>query len=357
MARFHALRIKNIRKETKDCISIAFEVPAHLAEEFAFKPGQHLTLKADIDNEDIRRNYSICTSPSENDLRIAVKKVDGGRFSNYAAEKLAVGDVMEVMTPLGSFTTPIDAGHKKYYAAFAAGSGITPVLSLMKTILEKEPGSQFTLFYGNQRSKSIIFLEEIEGLKNRYLGRLSVYHILSREYPGSDLFYGRLSKEKSGEFFKRILNPKDVDEFFICGPAEMIESVKESIENQGVDAKKIHFELFTVPGEKSRKAAVERRVPAEKILSHISVTREGKTFSFDLFSTEETILDAASQAGANLPFACRGGVCCTCKAKLLEGEVEMEVNYALIPEEVAAGYILTCQSHPKTGKVVVSFDD
>lgn len=357
MAKFYPLKIKDIRRETKDCVSIAFEVPDSLKSTFAFRPGQHLTFRTLFDSEDIRRNYSICTSPEDEDLRVAVKKMEGGRFSSFANEKLSPGDVLEVMPPMGSFTVPIDPAHQKYYVAFASGSGITPVISLMKTILRKEPNSRFTLFYGNQRAKSIIFLEEIEGLKNKYLGRLSVFHILSKEYPGSELFYGRIDREKCSTFFHKLLDIKDVDDFFICGPEDMIESVRTALAENGVDGKQIHFELFTVPGEKMRRIDGVRKLPTEKILSHITITLEGKTFSLDLFSTDETILDAASKTGANLPYACRGGVCCTCKAKLLEGEVEMEVNYGLVPEEVAAGYILTCQSHPKSEKVVVSFDD
>lgn len=358
MAKFHSLKIKEVRRETDDCVSIAFDVPAELTPEYQYQPGQHLTLRKKLNGEELRRTYSICAAPFENELRVAVKKVEGGRFSSFANELLAAGENIDVLTPMGNFTVNTDVNHEKFYVAFAAGSGITPVISLMKTILKKEPKSFFTLFYGNQASRSIIFLEEIEALKNQYLGRLSVHHVLSREHPGNELFYGRISKDKCDIFLKRLVNPVDVDEFFLCGPEEMIEAARQSLQAAEVPDQKIHFELFTTPEQKAgQKTQVKKTDTRAAILSQIAVTLDGKTFSFELPSTGDTILDAASAYGADLPFACKGGVCCTCKAKVLEGEVEMDVNYALVEEELKAGYVLTCQSHPKTEYVHVSFDE
>ncbi|RMG83105.1 MAG: phenylacetate-CoA oxygenase/reductase subunit PaaK [Bacteroidetes bacterium] len=356
MPKFHSLKVREIRKETDDCVSIAFEVPETLKKNYEFLPGQHLTLKARINGEDVRRSYSICASPFENDLRVAIKKLEGGAFSTFANERLSVGDTLEVMPPAGNFhPAPLSPDHQKHYVAFAAGSGITPVISILKAVLETEPQSHFTLFYGNRYSDSIIFKEQLEGLKNKYIGRFSLHHILSQEHPGADLFYGRIDEEKCRIFCQTLIDWREVDAFFICGPEAMIYSVKETLLELGVEPNKIHFELFTSPvGKLGRKNTASA---PRSVISRVKTTIDGNTFEFDLTSPEDTILEAAHKTGADLPFACKGGVCCTCKAKLLEGEVEMEVNYGLEPEEVEQGYILTCQAHPKTERIVVSFDD
>ncbi len=356
MPKFHSLRVREIRQETDDCVSVSFKVPKELNSEYEFIQGQHLTLKTQLNGEEVRRSYSICTSPLENDLRVAIKKLEGGRFSTFANDQLSEDDALDVMTPMGNFYTELSGDNEKHYVAFAAGSGITPIISILKTTLEKEQKSHFTLFYGNRFSDSIIFKEQIEALKNVHLGRLSVHHILSQEHIGSELFYGRIDDEKCRAFCKYLIDPAEVDEFFICGPESMIHSVRETLDSLKVDKKKVHFELFTSPVGKLG-SSKSRKSTSKSVLSKITVTLDNDTFEVSLNSTKDTILDAASKSGADLPFACKGGVCCTCKAKVLEGKVEMEVNYGLVPEEVEAGYVLTCQAHPKTKEVVVSFDE
>ncbi len=355
MPKFHQLRVAEIRRETDDCVSVALEVPAALAADYRFLPGQYLTLKQQIDGEEVRRTYSICSAPTDEELRVAIKRVPGGRFSTFANEKLRAGDALEVMTPLGNFTTPLQPEHAKHYVAFAAGSGITPVLSLMKSVLAVEPRSRFTLFYGNRRTDSIIFREQIEALKNVYLQRLSVYHVLSREHTGSEWFSGRIDQEKCRFYFDRLVEPSEVDEFFLCGPAPMIETVQTLLAERGVDKKRVHRELFTT-GATAVKREKKVRPAGDRVEANIRIRLDGNELTFPLSSDGATILDAALAGGADLPFACKGGVCSTCRAKLLEGEVEMDVNYALEDEEVAAGYILTCQSHPVSDQVVVDFD-
>lgn len=357
MPKFHTLRLKEVRSETDDCVSLAFEVPETLAAEYHFLPGQYLTLKTALDGEELRRTYSICSSPSENELRVAVKKVPGGRFSTYANEALQAGEALEVMTPMGRFHVPIDPAHERSYVAFAAGSGITPIMAIMKSVLEEEPKSQFTLFYGNRMVDSIIFREQIEGLKNEYMGRLRVHHILSREKLGSPLFAGRMTAEKCAQLCDKLLDPLEVDEFFLCGPQPMIEGVSETLKQRGVDAKRIHFELFTAsPGGAKAATAKLDKTSKDKVHALVQITLDGNTIEFPLASDADSLLDGALKAGADLPYACKGGVCSTCRARLIAGEVSMDVNYALEPDELEAGYILTCQSHPLTERVAVDFD-
>ncbi len=355
MSRFHSLKIKDIRQETAACVSIAFEVPDSLKSEFAFLPGQHLTLKALIEGEEVRRNYSICSSPWENEWRIAVKKIAGGRFSKFANEKLKVGDSLEVMPPIGKFVCKTHPEQAKHYLAFAAGSGITPVMSILKAVLQQEPESLFTLFYINQRADTIIFKEELDNLKNLYLQRFSLHHILTKEDSGSELLSGRPTPEKIRQMARTLFTPDDVDEYYICGPEEMIHGIRNTLQELGVPKQQLHFELFT----SGQNATIRPKwtPPAKAIAASITITIDGNTFTFAQKNPEKTILDAAHESGADLPFACKGGVCCTCKAKLLKGEAEMEVNYGLEPEEVDKGYILTCQAHPKTAEVILSFDE
>ncbi|MFQ5446865.1 MAG: 1,2-phenylacetyl-CoA epoxidase subunit PaaE [Saprospiraceae bacterium] len=357
MPKFHPLKIRDIRRETGDCVSIGFEVPAELKNEYAFSPGQHLTLRTRLNGEEIRRSYSICTSPADDDLRVAVKKVEGGRFSTFANEKLQQGQVLDVMSPMGTFTPKLSPEQAKYYVAFAAGSGITPVISIMKSVMETEPQSCFTLFYTNQRTDSIIFLERLDALKSKYMERLAVHYILTKEDPGTELLHGRIDRQKCQRLCSALLDVEDVDEFFLCGPEEMIRNIKATLTDLGVDGEKVHFELFTASATKKGSKKVKWIPPAQPVLSKITITLDGKTFAFDYNSSGQVILDAAQKAGADLPYACKGGVCCTCKAKVLEGDVEMEVNYGLVPEQVAVGYVLTCQAHPRTEKVVLSFDE
>ena len=353
---FHKLKVKEVKTETPDCVSIAFVVPQDLQTQFLFEQGQNITIKKEIDGEEVRRSYSICSAPFENELRVAVKKVEGGKFSNYANTLLKAGDILDVLPPTGKFNTKLQITNHKQYLAFAAGSGITPVISIIKTTLQTEPESQFTLVFGNRGRHSIIFFEELEALKNKYLNRFNLINILSREKTDAPISFGRIDPDKLSELNK-LIDYKNTDEFFICGPEEMIFCVKDFLEQMNIDKKKIHFELFTTPGQnKSSVISSRSSVANSGPKSKITVKLDGRSFDFDLGFNSENILDAALKQGADLPFACKGGVCCTCKAKLLEGEVEMDVNWGLEQEEVEQGYILTCQSHPKTEKVIVDFD-
>ena len=347
---FHKLAVKDIQHETKDCVSIAFDIPNGLAKDFLFKQGQNVTIKTTMDGEEIRRSYSICSCPFDNELRIAVKKVYDGSFSTFANQKLKQGDVLEVLPPTGTFFTEVNISNKKKYVFFAAGSGITPVISIIKTILLIEPDSTVTLIYGNRNVSSIIFKEDLEALKDKHLQRFSVYHILSRERTEADINYGRIDAEKCRQLSK-LINLPSVDEFFICGPEKMIFTIKEFLETHGINEKKIHFELFTTPARKNTKIYTAKNTKEDEG-SEITVKMDGRSFTFMLDYNSNNILDAALAQGADLPFACKGGVCTSCKAKLVEGEIDMEVNYGLEPDEVTAGFILTCQSHPRSKKLL-----
>jgi ring-1,2-phenylacetyl-CoA epoxidase subunit PaaE len=351
---FYPLTIKDIRNETADCVSISFHVPNELKEIFKFNQGQHLTIKKVINGNEIRRNYSLCTAPIENDLRIAIKKIDGGIFSTYANENLKVGDSLEVLPPLGKFNTSLDVTHQKKYVAFAAGSGITPIISNIKSILNNEPESECILIYGNKYTNSIIFKEELEALKNKFLQRFQLVHILSRESTETPINNGRIDIEKLTQLSK-LIQWKKIDEFFLCGPEEMIVTTKDFLEALNIDRKKIHFELFNASAKPKTNIASSSK--ASNIKSNITIISDGRTFEIAMQANEKkSILDAALNVVADLPFACKGGVCCTCKAKLIEGKVEMDVNWGLEQEEIEQGYILTCQSHPTTEKVVIDFD-
>ena len=378
---FRALTIEDVRRETADCVSVAFAIPDSFREEFRWRQGQNITLRTRINGEEIRRSYSICSSPLDNQLRVAIKKVPGGVFSTYANEQLQKGHVIDVLPPSGKFYTELLPENRKRYLAFAAGSGITPILSLIKTTLAVEPGSHFTLVYGNRHRGSILFREELEGLKNRYMDRLSLLHILSREQMDNPLNQGRIDTGKCGELCPRLIDLGMVDEVFLCGPEEMIFMLKDWLEQQGVEARKIHFELFHTRGERTREGAADTRSGssvrgltvggaavgresaasagsssrAEKV-SRVTVRLDGVSHDFDLPYDGSSLLDAALMEGVDLPFACKGGVCCTCRARLMEGQVEMEVNYALEADELTAGFILTCQSHPRTDRVIVDYD-
>lgn len=353
--RFYPLPIKAIDKVTADCAVISFDVAADLREAFSFKQGQYLTLRANIDGEEVRRTYSLCSSPLDQEWRIGVKRIAGGKFSTYANEHLQPGDTLEVMPPNGRFFTEIETEGAKNYAAFAAGSGITPIFSIIKTHLLAEPLSSFTLFYINQQVSSIILKEEIDALKNLFLDRFKVFHFLTQEQRGTPLFNGRLDTEKLDIINEKMLPLAEIDDFFICGPEEMIFMLRDYLLAKNVDAKRIHFELFNSGGQKikPKDSSVEE---TEKINCTVTMIEGGKAFDLSLIDPNVSLLDAALSQGADLPFACKGGVCCTCRAKLVEGEVEMQVNYSLEEEEVAAGYILTCQAMPKSDRVVVDFD-
>jgi len=353
---FHKLVVKEVRKETPECVSVLFEIPEEIKRDFLFKQGQSLTMRTFLNGEEVRRTYSICTSPLDSEYRVAIKKQEGGLFSGFANEQLKKDDVLEVMPPVGQFYTQLDPRQKKNYVAFAAGSGITPVISIITTTLRVEPKSQFTLIFGNRNKNSIIFKEELEGLKDKFIDCFRIIHILSRERTDAAINSGRIDANKLLQLNK-LVDYRNVDDFFICGPEEMIFCIKDFLESNKIEKKKIHFELFTTPGEK-KKSQISH--PTSHIeagpTSKISVKLDGITFDFDLGFNAEPILDAALRQGADLPFSCKGGVCCTCKAKLIEGEVDMDVHWGLEQDEIEQGYILTCQSHPKTERVIVDFD-
>lgn len=353
---FEKIRVKKISRETTDCVSITFDIPESLAERFAYKHGQHLSMRTFINGEEVRRSYSLCSSPLEKEWKVAVKKVDGGLFSSFANGVLKAGDEIELMPPMGHFFCDLDATNKKSYVAFAAGSGITPVMSIVKTILSTEPHSNFTLVYGNRNRASIIFREQLEALKNKYMSRLSIIHVLSREKTDAEINHGRIDAAKCDALFAKSVNI-DADEFFLCGPQEMIFTVKDYLEAHGIDKKKIHFELFVNAGQVARTRTEKKELAETGAKSHVTVKLDGIAFDFDIpFNSDDSILDAAIKKGADLPYSCKGGVCCTCKARLLEGEVTMDVHWGLEPEEVEEGYILTCQSHPVTENVKIDFD-
>lgn len=353
---FHNLKIADVKKETDDCVSIAFQIPEKLMPVFQFEQGQNITLKATINGEELRRSYSICTAPFDNELRVAIKKVTGGKFSTYANEQLKKGDALEVLPPSGKFNTTLSPQHKKNYLAIAAGSGITPVLSIIKTTLAEEPHSTFTLIFGNRSRNSIIFFETLEGLKNKYLQRFNFINILSREKTDAEINFGRINTDKLNDL-KKLVDYKRMDDMFLCGPEEMIFCAKDFLLRENIDVKNIHFELFTTPGNRQQTTGNGQEAEAHgDQKSRITLKLDGRSIEFNLSNSRQSILDAALHQGADLPYACKGGVCGTCKAKLIEGKITMEANYALEPEEIAQGFILTCQAHPLTEKIVVDFD-
>lgn len=356
--KFYELKVKDVRPETADCVSVSLEVPDELLETFRFAPGQYLTFRKHLEDAEIRRSYSICSSPKDGELRVAIKRVEEGKFSNYAHQELKAGDVLDVMPPMGKFTPRKTETTHKEYLAFCAGSGVTPIMSIMKAILEDEPDSNFTLVYGNKNRNTIIFREAIEALKNKHMQRLRLYHVLSREYMDIPLFNGRIDAAKCAEFCDSLININEIDEAFICGPEDMILSVREELIKQGMPAANVHIELFTSPDQP--KATHQKWVAEHSkhtgLTSKVSIRLDGSTFEIDLPYNGDSILDAALKNGADLPYACKGGVCATCRAKITEGSVDMEVNYSLEHDEIEKGFVLTCQSHPRTERVVVDFD-
>ena len=354
--RFHALKIKDVRRETNDAVSIALAIPSELSDKYSYQPGQYVTFRTDIDGEQVRRSYSICTGLQENELRVAIKRMVHGKFSTFANMELKIGQEIEVMTPMGTFTTEINEETDKSYVFFAGGSGITPIMSLIKTILNTNKKSTVTLIYGNRGVDHVIFRDELEDLKNRFMNNFSLMHVFSDEKIGNKLQEGLLDKNQIEKIYKAVLEGQDIDEVFVCGPEPTIYAVKDVFEEAGFNPEKVHFELFTSPTQANKKP-LPKVVTAEKIEANIKVILDGEEILLSLESDGESILDAASKVGADVPFSCKGGVCCTCKAKVIEGKAMMDVNYALDEKEVEAGYILTCQAHPVSEKLVVSFDD
>ncbi len=353
---FHALRVAEVLRETPDSVSVRFDLPADLRAAFMFKAGQHLTLKREIGGEEVRRNYSLCVSPGENLLKIGIKSIAGGVFSGWANEELKTGDEIEAMAPHGSFTWAFDSKASRHYCAFAGGSGITPILSLLKTALETEPGSRFTLCYGNRTSAGIMFLEELAGLKDRYIDRLRLFHFLEDEEEEIALFNGRLDAAKCEELFAALIIPAAIDAFFICGPGPMMDAVEQALSARDIARNKILIERFTTTELSAAQAAAARVLEEKAAGLRMSVTLGGRRVNVSFDPEKHSILDNVRAAGLPAPFACKGGVCATCRAKVLAGEVRMKVNYGLSQAELAEGYVLTCQATPVSEGVAISYD-
>lgn len=354
-AHFHALRVAQIVPETAEASSIRFAIPADLRDAFAFKAGQHLTLRATIDGAEVRRNYSLCTAPAEQDWMVTVKRIGGGLFSNWVGDRLEAGDTLEVMPPHGSFTTRFDAAAKRHLVGIAGGSGITPVMSLIRTLLREEPESRFTLLYGNRDSTSVIFLEALAALKDKHLGRFEIYHFLDAEEQEIELFNGMLNRARCGEAIVALVpDAGDVDGWFICGPGPMMDAAEGALLDRGIARERIHIERFTAdrPAGAVAHEIAELQTKAEGMT--VAVTLDGRTRRVPF--TAGNILDSARAAGLPAPFACKAGVCATCRAKVTGGKVEMAARYGLTDEEVADGYVLTCQSVPLGAGVAVDYD-
>lgn len=350
---FHSLRVAAIEPLTADSVAISFEVPPELAGEFDFAAGQHVNLRTPGAGDDVRRSYSICSPAGSGVLRIAVKRLPGGNFSSYAASGLKPGDLVEVMTPLGRFNTPLDPANAKHYAFVAAGSGITPVLSLVATTLRTEPCSRVTLLYGNRTAASVMFADELADLKDRYAERFHLVHVLSREAGEVELFSGRIDPDRLARIIDAILPVETVDEWFLCGPYKMVVGAQELLLARGVERKRVHVELFHV-GDVPTPPAEE--APADEDAAEVTVMLDGRRSTFPLTEHGRSVLETALTVRSDAPFACKGGVCGTCRAKLVEGTVRMDTNWALEPDEIEAGYVLTCQSHPTSAKVVLDYD-
>tara|TARA_R110002124_G_scaffold287364_1_gene473982 strand:- start:10761 stop:11834 length:1074 start_codon:yes stop_codon:yes gene_type:complete len=356
VAKFHKLKVKDIYKETDDCSVITFNVPSELKNDFAFRQGQHLTLKADINNEDIRRSYSLCSSPTEGEWKVAVKLIPEGKFSTYVNSILQTGDEIEVMAPSGTFGVDVSPESSKNYLFFAAGSGITPVMSMIKAHLATEPNATCKLFYVNRTAKSIIFKEELEQLRNTYFGRFEIYYFLTKERRDIELLNGRFDDEKMQILTRTFIDIPDTSEVFLCGPEEMVNYVSNYLVNAGLPKDLVHFELFVTGLSEEDKKRAERLAQQNVEGTEITIVDGGKEFQFTMTKDYDNILDAALGAGADLPFACKGGVCSTCKCQVLEGSVEMKINYALEEDEVAQDFVLSCQAVPTSDKVKVDFD-
>jgi ring-1,2-phenylacetyl-CoA epoxidase subunit PaaE len=351
---FHELEVASVEPLTEDAVALTFAVPDQLAPEYRYLPGQHVTLKAIIDGEDVRRSYSICANANGGRLRVGIKRLQGGAFSTYATTSIEPGDTIEVMPPTGEFTIAPNARTARNYGAVAAGSGITPVLSLISTVLESEPNSTFTLIFGNRNAGAIMFLEELEGLKDRYPDRFQLVHVLTGEISMVPLFSGRLDQEKLGQLFDRVIDAAHIDAWYLCGPFEVVSAAQAELAARGVPAEAVHDELFfAAPIDPASIPAP----PADDEAGTVALTfaLDGRTSQVRM-RPETAVLDAALAVRPELPFSCKGGMCASCKARVIEGTVEMDKNFALIEDDLAAGYVLTCQAHPTSDQVTVDFD-
>ena len=356
---FHPLKVRSITPDTSEAVIVAFEVPPELQPVFGFTQGQYLTLRKEIDGQDLRRSYSICAGVDDGELRVGVRKVRGGVFSNWINEQLRPGDTISVMAPQGRFFVPIEPQAQRHHLGIAGGSGITPILSIMKTVLAREPQSRFTLIYGNRSLKSTMFKEEIEDLKDRYMTRLVLHHVFSDEHTDAPLNMGLMNRDKIAEFLRTVVPADRIDHAFVCGPFQMNDEAEAALLAAGVPEDRIHIERFGVPlpAAGAVGAVMHQASPDDAEQARVVIVRDGLQREITFTRDQPSILDAASAAGMEVPFSCTSGVCGTCRAKLVEGQVRMERNFALDKKEVAAGFILTCQAHPTTERVVLSFDE
>lgn len=353
MSKFYPLTISGVKQETRDTIVVSFALPAELQDTFAYQQGQHLTLRSQINGEELRRSYSICSARQDRQLRVAIKRVPGGLFSNWANESFVPGQSIEAMPPMGQFNVPLDAANRKHYLAFAAGSGITPMLSIIKTTLLAEPHSQFTLVYANRASSSVIFKEELSDLKDAYLERFNVVYVMSREQQDVELFNGRIDRAKCDAFFASWIKLQDIDTAFLCGPQEMVQAVADSLQAHGMSKAQIKTELFSA-GTSAREHAA--RPVVGKTECEVTVIVDGYHNVFTMDKEQESVLDAGLKHGIDLRYSCKGGVCATCRCKVVEGKVDMDANYALEDYEIARGFVLSCQSFPVSDKLLLDFD-
>jgi len=351
--RFHELRVTEVTPLTDESVTITFDVPPELADTFSYLPGQHVTIRQFINDQDIRRSYSICAPANSGKLRVGVKRLPGGVFSTHATGQLVAGDVLDVMPPVGEFTIDIDPDRPRKAVAIAAGSGITPVLSLIATSLEMEAQATWTLLFGNRTANSVMFLDELEGLKDRFHPRFQLFHILSREGSDVPLLSGRIDEGKIRTIHDRLLGRQPVDGWYLCGPYDMVMMARHTLAELGVPDERVHDELFFAGPLDEAKLPPEP--PPGEGSVELTVILDGRAVDTRM-SPETSILDAALRVRSELPFSCKGGMCATCKGRIEEGEVTMDKNYALVDSEVEKGYVLTCQSHPLTDRVVVRYD-
>lgn len=354
---FHSLRVKSITPDTDEAVIVSFDVPAALQNDFVFNQGQHLTLRMMLSGKEERRSYSICSGVDDGELRIGVRKVDGGLISTWINTQLKTDDNIDVLPPEGRFFVPIDASQARHYLGIAGGSGITPILAIMKTVLAREPLSRFTLIYGNRRQTSTMFKEELEDLKNRYLTRLTLHTVFSQEHMDSPLYSGRLTQSKLNEFLNTLIQPQQLDHVFVCGPHGFNDEADAALLAAGVPTEHIHIERFGVPVDKTGTKPVPTVQPGDAPQAIVKIIRDGLSREIEFRTEHGNVLDAAAAAGLEVPYSCKSGVCCTCRAKLIEGKVRMDRNFALEKHEVEAGFVLTCQAHPLTERVVISFDE
>jgi ring-1,2-phenylacetyl-CoA epoxidase subunit PaaE len=356
---FHPLRVRAVQPDTSEAVIVSFEVPEELRPVFGFTQGQYLTLRKEIDGQDLRRSYSICAGVDDGDLRVGVRKVQGGVFSNWINEQLKPGDTISVMAPQGRFFVPIEPEAQRHHLGIAGGSGVTPILSIMKTVLAREPHSRFTLVYGNRKLRSTMFKEELEDLKDQYMSRLVIHHVFSDEHTEMEIHKGVINRQKIAEFLQVLVPPESIAHAYICGPFQMNDEAELALLAAGVPEERIHIERFGIAQQASGQvgAVLHQAQPGDAAQARITIIRDGLRREIAFSREQPSILDAASAAGLEVPFSCTSGVCGTCRAKLVEGQVRMERNFALDKKEVAAGYVLTCQAHPITERVVLSFDE